>query len=425
MKANGGHQARTRPGLSLGSGSRMFEALAYPKFRRYWSSNLAAVSGQQMMWLAQGWLIYDLTDSAVYLGYVGLATAGPAILLNLVGGVVADRLDQRRVIFSTQVITAASVLILATLTALDLVRVWHLLAVAFVSGSMQAFNNPARQAILRQLVDRKDLTKAVQLNSIVWQATRIVAPAAGGLIYGFAGPAATFYLCGAAFFVLGAVVAGIDIEQPLRERRDSVFGDLNEGISFIRTNFVFAFLIGMSFFNSFFGFSSQQLLPVFARDILEVGPEGLGVLFSASGVGSMFGVFALGYFGEAERKGALVIGGATAFGSFIVLFALSTFYPLSLAAIFCMGAAGTIYMITVQVVLQVRVPDALRGRVMGIYGITHNIGPLGSLQAGFLADEFGAPAAMVVGGAAIIAFAVGVAASRREVRALQAAPSPA
>lgn len=403
----------------------MFTALRYPQFRRFWFGNLGAVAGQQIMWMAQGWLVLDLTDRAVTIGYVGLATAAPAILLNLVGGVVADRIDQRKIIFTTQIITASAVGTLAMLTALDLVVVWHVVVVAFIAGSMQAFNNPARQSIFPGLVDRKDLMNAVALNSIVWQGTRIVAPSTGGVLLAIFGPAVTFGVVCMGFLILALAVIGIRAPEGRRSRTSSPLTDLKEGLSFIAANFLFAFLIGMSFFNSFFGFSVQQMMPVFTEKVLHVGTTWLGVLLGMTGVGSIVGIAALGYAGDIERKGLLIIGGATAFGTFIILFALSTFYPLSLFLVFFMGAAGQLYMITVQTTLQLRVPDELRGRVMGIYGITHNIGPLGALQAGFLADTFSPPAALVFGGAAIIVFALVIAYSNREVRTLQSAPAAA
>jgi MFS family permease len=408
-----------------GESGRMLTALRYAQFRRYWLGNLAAVGGQQMMWVAQGWLVYELTKSAVYLGYVGLATAAPAILLNLAGGVVADRFDQRKVILSTQVVTAVAVFLLGSLTALDIVQVWQVLVVAFISGSMQAFNNPARQSIFPQLLDRKDLPNAVALNSVVWQGTRIVAPATGGIVVAAFGEAITLMLCSAGFLVLGLIVVGLTVEQRAPQVRGSMFGELNEGIAFIRTHFLFAFLIGMSFFNSFFGFSAQQLMPVFAVDILDIGSAGLGVLLSLSGVGSILGIIALGYAGDVKHKGMLIVGGAIMYGVFIILFARSTWAPLSFMAVFLMGASSSVYMITVQTALQLRVPDELRGRVMGIYGMTYNVGPLGALQAGIIADSFDAPTALTLGGIAIILFAGGVAFSRREVRRLEAAAVPA
>lgn len=424
LASNTGHE-QTR-GTGLGKSTRMLSALRYPHFRRFWFGNLGAVAGQQIMWVAQGWLMYQLTEDPVYLGYVGLATALPAIVLNLAGGVTADRIDQRKVILTTQVITATSVFTLATLTALDVVQVWQVLAVAFLSGCTQAFNNPARQSIFPSLVDRSDLMNAVALNSIVWQASRIVAPATGGAIIAVFGVATGLYVCAFGFLVLALAVIGLPapVKQP-RQEGQSVFGELKVGLAYIQAHFLFAFLIGMSFFNSFFGFSVNQMMPVFAKDILHVGAGGQGVMLSITGVGAMLGILAIGYLGDTDRKGMLIIGGATLFGGFIILFANSTFFPLSLVALFLMGAAGSVYMITVQTTLQMRVPDELRGRVMGIYGVTHNIGPLGAMQAGFLASVFSAPIALTIGGCAIILFALGVAYSRREVRSLQAAPAPA
>ena len=403
----------------------MLSALKYPHFRRFWFGNAAAVGGQQIMWLAQGVLVFDLTGQAFAIGYVGLATAAPAILLNLVGGVVADRIDQRKIIFVTQIVTAASVGLLAFLVAADVVEVWHVVVVAFVGGCTQAFNNPARQAIFPALVERKDLMNAVALNSMVWQSMRIVAPAAGGLALATVGVAATYTLVCAGFLLLGVAVIGLPAQPSQRSRRATPLADLKEGLRFISANFLFTFLIGMSFFNSFFGFSTQQLMPVFTEEVLHVSKFWLGILLSVSGIGAILGIGALGYAGDIERKGLLIIGGATAFGAFIILFALSTFYPLSLAMMFLMGAAGTVYMITVQTTLQMRVPDELRGRVMGIYGITHNVGPLGALQAGYIADTVSPPAALIVGGVAIIVFAVGIAYSNRSVRTLQSAPAAA
>ena len=406
--------------------ARMGTALKYPAFRRYWLSNLAAVSGQQMMILAQGWLIYDLTKSPLYLGYAGLATALPAIILNLVGGVLADRIDQRKLIAATQLTTASLVCTIATLTALDLIQPWHVIVNAFMWGAMQAFNNPARQSIFPQLIDKKDLMNAVSLNSMVWQATRVVSPATAGLLVATAGTAATFYVASLGFFVMFLSMLTLKIERQVEtRRRKSVAADLLEGVGFIRENFVFAFLIGMTFFNSLFGSAAFQLMPLFARDILDVGPSGLGLIFSIGAIGSLVGVALVGYLGDYEHKGQLIVGGATAYGLMLILFASSSSYPLSMLAFFCMGASNQIYMVSIQTTLQMRVPDELRGRVMGVYGMTYNIGPLGGMQAGAVASLAGAPVAVAIGGAAIIAFALGVAASRPQVRRLEAVAAPA
>jgi sugar phosphate permease len=159
-------------------------------------------------------------------------------------------------------------------------------------------------------------------------------------------------------------------------------------------------------------------MPVFAKDILDAGPSGLGLLTSAMGVGAVCGIISAGFMGDFARKGLLLIGGATAYGATLILFGYSTIFLVSIGVLFLMGCCLQVYTITLQTTLQLRVPDELRGRVMGIYGITHNIGPLGALQAGLIAGAFGAPAALAVAGIAIIAFALGVAALKTDIRDL-------
>jgi MFS family permease len=400
----------------------MFSALHNPRYRRYWFGNLAAVSGQQMLFVAQGWLVYDLTQSPLALGYTGLVAAIPAIVLNLAGGVMADRVDARRMIMATQSCTAALIASLATLTALGVVEVWHVLVVAFCSGALQAFNNPARQSIFPQLIERKDLMNAVSLNSMIWQGTRVIAPALGGIIVATAGIAAAIYVCSLGAMAMVFACAGLSFERVVRERKESVLKDLTEGLSYIRDNSLFAFLIGMTFFTSFFGQGPQNLMPVFARDIFELGPSGLGFLLSTMGVGSFLGILIVGYLGDFERKGLLIIGGGTAFGASLIFFAMSSYLPIALVALFCCGLFHQIFQVSLQSTLQLRVPDELRGRVMGVYGMTHQVGPLGAFQAGALADIVGAPVTVALGGAALIAFALGVASSSAQVRELQAAP---
>ena len=406
----------------LRSSVRFLSALKYPHYRRFWLGNLASVSGLQMMWVAQGWLLYDITGSALYLGYAGLAAAAPAIILNLVGGVFADKVDQRRLIVWIQVLSAVTVFVLTALIALDLVRVWHVLASAFLTGAFQAFSNPARQAIFPHLIDRKDLMNAVSLNSVVWQGTRIVAPAAGGLLIAVAGTGVTFFVCASSFLLFALAVMRLPVPPITRQPAGGLFADMGEGMAFIWRNNLFTFLIGMTFFNSFFGMASVQLLPVFASKVLDLGASGLGLLYSVSGIGALLGIFVVGSLGDFKHKGMLIIGGGALYGASLILFAFSTWIALSMGAMFLTGIFNSIYMISVQSTLQMQVPDQLRGRVMGVFGMTWNFGPLGALQAGALASAFSPAVAVAVGGAAVIAFTLSVAASNANLRRL--APTP-
>ncbi len=258
-------------------------ALRYPAYRAYWLGMLASVSGYQMFRVSQTWLIYEITGSPLYLGYAAAANAVPGIFFNLVGGVVADRVDKRRLVTATQAITGPLILLLAVLTVQDMVQAWHILVIAFLAGAVEAFDTPARQALYPHLIDRKVMTSAVAMNSVIWQSTRIVAPAVAGFIIQLAGTtAAAFFLSGAGFLVMSAVMCGIRVPHIPPGARGNPARDLLDGLNYVRKNSIFSFLIGMTFFNSFFGMAYIMLMPVFAKDILDVGPGGLGLLLGVA-----------------------------------------------------------------------------------------------------------------------------------------------
>ena len=402
---------------------QVFTALKHPGFRRFWLGMVASVMGFQMMTVAQGWLVFDLTGSALFLGYVGLAAGLPAIVLNLIGGVIADKVDKRRLLMATQSISSLVMLLLATLALLELVEVWHIIVTAFLIGSVQAFDNPTRQAIFPQLIDREDMMNAVALNSMVWQGTRVVGPALGGVIIGTKlGVAPGFYAPFLGFLFMAIMVSTLRLPPSKRTESASFARDMIQGINFVRSNRIFTYLIGMTFFNSMFGMSYIFLFPVFARDIFEAGTAGLGLMSAATGVGALLGTLATASLGNFRQKGWLLLGGAVMFGVFLILFAATgeflVSFPLALGLIFLAGASTSIYMITVMSTLQTLVPNELRGRVMGIYGMTWSLMPLGAMQAGVIAEFTSAPFAVAVGGAAVILFAVGMSMSSRLVRNL-------
>jgi MFS family permease len=384
---------------------KALDALRYPQYRAYWLGSLAAVSSFQIQNVSVGWLVYQLTGSPLYLGYVGLATAAPAIVLNLFGGVVADMLDQRRLIIVTQTVSGSLIMLLALLSYLELIQVWHVLVTAFLAGGLSAFNEPARQAILPRLLDRSAFMSAVALNSSIWQGSRIVAPAVAGLIIAqFGTPAALFVGC-AGFYILALVMSVMRLPVTQRSQGGTLSHDLKEGVSYVWQHSTFATLIGMTFLNSFFGMAYIQLMPVFATDILAVGPSGLGFLLSAGGGGALAGTIIISALGDIRRKGLMITLSALLFGSFIIAFGLSNWYWLSLILLFLAGLVNAFYTISVMTTLQILVPDRLRGRVMGIYALTWSIGPLSAMQAGALAIVIGAQGAVAIGGMVIVAYA--------------------
>ena len=402
---------------------QMFTALRHSGFRRFWIGMVASVLGFQIMTVAQGWLIYVLTDSKLALGYVGLAAGLPAIALNLFGGVIADKVNQRRLLIATQTTSSMVMLALAILTLTGLVEPWHIITSAFLIGSVQAFDTPTRQSLFPHLIDREDMLNAVALNSMVWQGTRVIGPAIGGVIIGTRlGVAPGFFAPFLGFLIMAVMIATLKLPPIKRAEGASFFHDMAQGINFVRTNTIFAFLISMTFFNSIFGMSYIFILPVFARDIFNVGELGLGVLHAASGAGALLGTLITASLGNFQRKGWLILGGAVLFGTFLILFAVTgslfKFFPLSLVFIFCAGVSTSIYMITIMSTLQLMVPNELRGRVMGIYGMTWSLLPVGAMQSGAVAEYTSAPLAVAVGGAAVIFFAIVMGLSIRQVRTL-------
>ena len=399
-------------------------ALRYPQYRAYWFGTLASVCGFQMLMFAQGWLTYELTGSPLYLGYVAVASALPSIALNLFGGVFADKLDKRKLIFYTQILTAALIFTLAFLTLFEVVRVEHIIALAFAAGAVNAFDQPARQALYPHLIDRRVIMSAVALNSAIWQGMRIVAPMIAGIIIGLIGTATAIFVAGAGFVVMAVVILMLNVPRIESTSTGSAMGDLWEGLRFIVGSSIFSFLIAMTFFNSFFGMAYITMMPAFAVDVLKVGADGQGLLMTIGGVGALGVTLLLSSGGNFQRKGLLIIGGGVAFGLSIVAFALTSrfvgSFPLALALMFVMGISSSTYMISIMSSLQLLVPDRMRGRVMGFYGMTWSIMPLGGMQAGAVAAFVGVPVAVAIGGGLVAAFALGPAMINRQVRNISA-----
>ncbi len=268
------------------------------------------------------------------------------------------------------------------------------------------------------------MVSAVALNSCIWQGTRIIAPAVAGFIIAWAGTAIAFYLAGLGFFIMATVIYRLRVPRLTRRARGSAAHDILEGLTFIKQNSLFSFLIAMTFFNSFFGLAYITLMPVLAVAILQVGAKGQGLLMGMGGVGSLLTTLWLSSRGNVESRGWLIIGGGVMSGLSIAALGLTSAFvgsfALALAIMFVIGICNTTYITSIQSYLQMLVPDRMRGRVMGFYGMSYNIMPLGGMLAGALADLITAPFAIAVGGLAVAAFALGAAMMNRESRNLGA-----
>lgn len=376
-----------------------YPALTYPRYRRYWLASLASVGATQLATLGQGWLIFELTGSALQLGYLGAAAALPNILMTLIGGVIADRFDKRVVLMSTSAFTALLLAVLAWLDYAGVVAVWHVLAIAALISLTTGLDWPVRVSIFPQLVERHAFLSAVALNSFVWQVTRMAMPAIGGVVIAASDTWVIFAFGSLGFLTMFAVISRIHVAMADHSGA-SPLGQVKEGIHFIWTSPLFRWLLLLTFVGMFFAQSHIQIMPVFA-DLLQVGESGYGYLLSAGGIGSVVGTLVMGGAQQQARLGHLLFGSAAM--SVVSLFGFAAcanagWYPAVLLLSFTTSAFASTFMVGSMAVLQLTVPDALRGRVMGFHTMGYSLMPLGGLFLGALAELLGAAAAVTLGG---------------------------
>jgi MFS family permease len=383
-----------------------FSALRHHNYRLFWTAQGLSVIGITMEFVALGWLVYQLTGSAFSLGLTGLAQAGPRIAFTLVGGAVADRVDRRKLLIAVQATVAALYLLLATLVVLEVVQVWHVWVLAFVLGALRAFDNPSRQAIVPLLVSKEEIPSAVAIGNLAWEVPRLVGPATAGVLISLIGLGPTFYVAAVGFVLSMLMYSAMRVRRAEAAAAGSFLHDIGDGLDFVRRNELFGAFMGLVFFNSIFGMSYQLLMPVFARDILRVGSEGLGFLQTAIGAGAILGSLAAAKQAQAGHRGLRALTGAAIFGGLIVAFAWSQSFPLSLGLMFLMGVASSFYMITISTTLQVLVPNEYRGRVMGLWSLTFSLVPLGGTIGGSIAEFVGVPAAVSLGGVLVTTMAL-------------------
>ena len=348
--------------------------------------------------VAQGWLIYDLTGSPTWLGIVSFANGIPMLVLALPAGVLVDRLDRRKVLIFAQAMTALVTFLLAGLIVGGVVQAWHVAVLSFLAGSLFVLIIPARQALLPMVVERPALGAAIALNSAGTNFGRVIGPSLAGVAIAAMGAAAAFVVQGIGF--LGALVCAALLPARAassRPRSRSPFQSLLEGIQYVwHDPTVFALML-LQAIPAFLIMPYNQLLPIFARDILNAGPEGLGTLMTVMGVGSVLGsIFVVVM--PARRQSMYLFVSLIGLSLLLVAFSASTSLVLSIAIMVLIGVAQAIYLATNNTLVQLAVPDALQGRVMSVYMTTWGLMPLGALPQGVLADWFGAPVVLAATG---------------------------
>jgi len=371
----------------------------------YWFSRVSSTLAYQMLAVAVGWQMYALTGSVLYLGLVGLAQFAPAFLLTLVVGHVADRCDRRAVIRICQLVEGVGAAALAAGCLTGRLDARAILAVVFVVGAARAFEHPTMQALLPNLVTPGVFPRAVARSASSTQTANILGPALGGLVYAV-GPLYAYttigglYLCGFVFMCL------IRMERAVREKEAVALRSVFAGIAFIRSRPAILGAISLDLFAVLLG-GATALLPVYARNILVVGPQGLGLLRSAPSAGALLMSLLLGRYPLRRRAGLKMFGAVIVFGAATVVFGVSTSFPLSLAALVVLGAADVISVVIRHSLVQLGTPDAMRGRVSAINSMfigTSN--QLGEFESGVTAAWFGVAPAVIIGGVGTVVTAL-------------------
>jgi MFS family permease len=402
----------------------ILRALHHRNYRLFFGGQSISLIGTWMQQIAMSWLVYRLTHSAFMLGVVGFSSQIPIFFFASIAGVYVDRWNRHRILVVTQILAMIQALILAFLTLIGAIHVWHIVVLSIFLGVVNAFDMPTRQSFIVELIDKaEDLGNAIALNSLMFNGARFVGPAVAGILIGILGEGVCFLINGISF--LGIVFALIAIKVPKRKKviRTSrrIWQDLREGYSyafgFIPIRYIFLQLGLMSFM----GMSYIVLMPIFAKDILHGGPHTLGFLMAVSGIGALAGSIYL-----ASRKTILglerfIVFASAIFGIGVIAFSLSKILIVSLFIMFITGFGMIVQMASSNTILQSIVEENKRGRVMSIYATAFiGMAPLGNLFAGTLASWIGAPNALIVSGIGCIIgsliFAANLPQIRKEVR---------
>jgi MFS family permease len=383
---------------------RMFRSIENRNYRLYFFGQMVSLLGSWLQSVAQAWLVYRLTGSSFQLGLVLFIGQASLLFLSPIGGLIADRYPRRWVVVATQTASMLLAFVLAVLTLGGHVQLWQILAVAGLQGFINAIDVPTRQALVSEIVDTDNLLNAVALNSSTFNNASSVAPLVAGFLVATVGEGCCFAINGATYL---AVIAGL-LMMRLEEQRkgggmQSALSRVREGFHFVHDTAPIRRILLVLAVVSLLGAPFTVLMPVFADKILHAGPRGLGLLMSANGVGSLIGSLLLASRSGLTGLGRWIVFGSAGFGAALILFSQSRSFALSLLILAAVGFCMFYQITASNTLIQAMSPNALRGRVIAILSML-NLGvvPFGALLAGFLAEHFGAPLTVAVGGLACI-----------------------
>jgi MFS family permease len=386
---------------------RTFASLSQRNYRLWFIGQSASLVGTWMQVTAQGFLIFQLTHSPAYLGYVGFASGVPIWLFSLFGGVVSDRVSRRNMLLITQTAMMILAFILAALTFLGLVQPWQVVVLAFALGVANAFDAPARQAFVVELVAREDLGNAIALNSTMVNLGTAIGPALAGVTYALFGPGWCFTINGISFLAVIIALLMMRLQpQPRRARKSSTVVDLKEGLRYVVSHPIIRVLIATAAVSTIFGLSFATLFPAWSVTVLGGDSTTNGFLQSARGLGSLIGALTIASLGRFKFKGRVLTLGTFIFPLSLLIWAAVRWLPLSLLLMVAVGIGSMFVINMTNILLQSHVTDDLRGRVMSVFTLSFfGMMPVGALLAGALAEATTEPIAIALGALVVLAFA--------------------
>jgi predicted MFS family arabinose efflux permease len=399
--------------------SRVFKAFHYREFRLMWFGACTSSIGTWMQVVAQQWLVFSISKSAFMLGLDGFLGQIPIVLFSLIGGVIADRIDRRRVLLGSQYVQMTCAFVLTLLIAFNLVKVWQILSLSFGVGCAQSFGGPAYSALVPMLVEKEDLPNAIALNSIQFNLARVIGPVLGGLALTGLGAAWCFGLNGLSFVAVIISLLLLTVTFAPQKTNESILTGVKQGIGFVRGQGAMVGLIALAFCMTGLAIPTLTFLPVFAKDVFHRGPTAFTILLSCSGIGSVVGALIVAALGNVQNKGQIALLTMLLLGGSITGFAISRSIVLSAALLVVSGAAMMGVFSMVSSLVQLITPNEMRGRVMSVYNLAFRGGmPLGSLATGWLVPIYSAPHVLAANGLLLVAVGLYFLLIQRRVAAL-------
>jgi predicted MFS family arabinose efflux permease len=386
---------------------RVFKAFQYRDFRLMWIGACTSSIGTWMQIVAQGWLVYRLSHSAFLLALDQFLGGLPIFLFSLIGGVIADRVERRKILLGSQYVQMATAALLTILVTTGVVQVWHILCLSFVSGFAQAFGGPAYQALIPTLVEKEDMPNAIALNSIQFNVAVMVGPALAGQTLARLGEKWCFGLNALSFLAPIISLSLINARFLPVKTKQTMFASLKQGIQFARKQNSMEALIVLAFCMTALSMPMRTYIPVFVKDIFHRGPETYGNLLALMGMGSIFGSLAIATAGNMQRKGRVALLALALLGAGITGFALSESLPLSETFLVVVGASMMAVFATVNSLVQLITTNEMRGRVMSVYNFAFRGGmPMGNILSGWLVPVFTAPVVLCFNGLLLVLVAM-------------------